>query len=90
MMVGGHIYGVPIGNLLIDDIENAQWLVRGRPGDGARFLYLPKDATDFDFYPIIPTSSGNAGANNASTTDLDVVYYRATASASANVTSFMA
>mgnify|MGYP001545292030 CR=1 FL=1 len=62
MIVGGHIYGVPMDQMLIDDIENSQWIVRCRPGDGARFLFLPKDQSDFEFYPAITGKANNAGS----------------------------
>lgn len=53
MLVGGHVYGVPLQNITLDDIENSQWVTRGRPGEGMRFIFLPKDATDYEFYPCV-------------------------------------
>ena len=49
-MVGGHIYGVTPDVLTNDDIENSQFLTRCRPSEGQRFVYLPMEEADYDFY----------------------------------------
>lgn len=63
MMCGGHIYGQSISEIVIDDIENAQSMAMGRPSDGLRFVYLPKDNKDYEYYPCKLDVAHNDGAN---------------------------
>lgn len=49
MMVGGHIHGQSLNELIVDDIENSQFVTRGRPSEGLRFVYLPMDAQDYEY-----------------------------------------
>lgn len=49
-MVGGHLYGLSPDVITTDEIENSQWVTRCRPGEGLRFVHLPRDGTDFEFY----------------------------------------
>jgi len=58
-IVGGHLHGIPLHEMNTEEIENSQWRYSGRPGDGFRALYLPKDSSDFEFYPTIPGTSYN-------------------------------
>lgn len=40
-----------------DDVENGQFRAMCKPGDGLRITYLPKDISDFQYYPITKTSA---------------------------------
>jgi hypothetical protein len=45
--VGSQLFSSRIDTLTIDDIENGQFRVLAKPGDGVRMIYLPKDITDY-------------------------------------------
>jgi hypothetical protein len=46
-MVGGQVYGVDADFMTPEYVETGQFRVMGRPGDGMRMIYLPKDSSDF-------------------------------------------
>lgn len=50
------MYGVNPSKITSEDIENGQFRVMAKPGDGVRMVYLPKDMTDFSYY-----TCGNSG-----------------------------
>ena len=72
-MVGGQVYGVDADFLTPEYVETGQFRVMGRPGDGMRMIYLPKDSSDFQYYSSIlgsnvagsRTKSGNNGAKQS-------------------------
>ena len=36
-----------------------------KPGDGVRMVYLPKDSTDFNYYPVDKDGTPNKYARNS-------------------------
>ena len=62
LLVGGHLYGTSLNNLVLDDIENSQFVTRARPSEGLRFVYLPMESADYEYYPTSHDNSHNAGA----------------------------
>lgn len=50
-----------------DEIENGQFRAIGKPSEGIRQIYLPKDSNDFNFYPVNTVDSGNNGARVTAT-----------------------
>lgn len=46
----------------MDDIENSQFVTRARPNEGLRFVYLPSEGTDYEFYPTKLDNAHNGGA----------------------------
>lgn len=50
-MVGSQIYGISPSAVTSNDIENGQFKVTAKPGDGLRVVYCPKDTNDFIYYP---------------------------------------
>lgn len=57
--MGGHLHGIPLESINTEEIENAQWVTRARPGEGLRFIFLPKDQSDFEFYPATAGAAYN-------------------------------
>jgi hypothetical protein len=60
MLVGSHLYGLPIDQITTSDIELGQHKATGRPTEGLRFVYIPMEATDFEYYP---TEGGQAAVS---------------------------
>ena len=63
-MSASHVYEAEIGRIDTNIVENGYFNVRGRPSQGARLVWIPKDNGDQEFFDtnsIIVNS--NTGAN---------------------------
>lgn len=69
-----------------NDIENGQFRVMSKPGDGVRSVYLPKDMNDFTYYncgyTIANTASIIRTKNGGKNPENDVIDFAMTAVAS--------
>jgi hypothetical protein len=50
-MVGSHIFDATPWTLNEDVIENGYFVTRGKPHDGIRLVYIPKDEHDLTYAP---------------------------------------
>ncbi len=47
--------------MVVDDVENGQFRVLAKPGEGIRIIYLPKDSIDYTYYPTKTGIAHNQG-----------------------------
>lgn len=59
------MYGLKPTEIDIDAIENGQFRLMEKPGDGVRIVYMPKDMQDFTYYQLTSGKSGNGGSRVA-------------------------
>lgn len=60
--VGSQLYGISPNTVTVDDIENGQFRLMEKPGDGVRMIYMPKDMQDFTYYQCGNNKSKNQGS----------------------------
>jgi|SanBayMetagenome_1026888.scaffolds.fasta_scaffold104327_1 hypothetical protein len=46
----------------VDAIENGQFRLMEKPGDGVRVVVMPKDQNDFTYYQLGATAAKNGGS----------------------------
>jgi hypothetical protein len=63
-MVGGLLFDQRIDTLTTDSIENSDFKVTAKPGDGIRIIYLPKDEEDYQFNTTNKNLARNAGLSS--------------------------
>jgi len=49
LLVGSHVFDSKLGHMSEDIVENGYYTVRGRPHEGIRLAYLPRDETDLSW-----------------------------------------
>lgn len=49
IMVGSHVFDATIGMISEDIVENGYYITRGRPHEGMRLSYLPRDESDTEY-----------------------------------------
>lgn len=49
LFVGAHVYDSTLGRISEDVIENGYYISRGRPHEGIRLAYLPRDDGDLEY-----------------------------------------
>lgn len=66
--VGSQLYGVSPNTVTADDIENGQFRLMEKPGDGVRMIYMPKDMADFQYYQVGNNKAKNNGSRSEGAT----------------------
>ncbi len=49
LIFGSHVFDSTLGRISEDVIENGYYITRGRPHEGIRLAYLPRDESDIDY-----------------------------------------
>ena len=49
LMYGSHVMDSTLGRISEDVIENGYYITRGRPHEGMRLAYLPRDEADIEY-----------------------------------------
>ena len=49
LMFGSHVFDSTLGRISEDVIENGYYITRGRPHEGIRLSYLPRDEADLEY-----------------------------------------
>jgi hypothetical protein len=49
LLFGSHVFDSSLGRISEDVIENGYYITRGRPHEGVRLAYLPRDESDIDY-----------------------------------------
>jgi hypothetical protein len=49
LLVGAHVYDSTLGRISEDVVENGYYISRGRPHEGIRLAYLPRDDGDLEY-----------------------------------------
>lgn len=49
LMFGSHVFDSTLGRISEDVIENGYYITRGRPHEGIRLAYLPRDEGDLEY-----------------------------------------
>ena len=49
LFVGAHVYDSTLGRISEDVVENGYYISRGRPHEGIRLAYMPRDEGDIEY-----------------------------------------
>lgn len=49
LLVGSHVYDSTLGRISENVVENGYYISRGRPNEGIRLAYLPRDDGDLEY-----------------------------------------
>jgi hypothetical protein len=49
LLVGAHVYDSTLGRISENVVENGYYISRGRPNEGIRLAYLPRDDGDLEY-----------------------------------------
>ena len=49
LLVGAHVYDSTLGHISENVVENGYYISRGRPHEGIRLAYLPRDDGDLEY-----------------------------------------
>jgi hypothetical protein len=66
LLVGAHVYDSTLGRISENVVENGYYISRGRPNEGIRLAYLPRDDGDLEYTGLdyrVHSNSGPDGDN---------------------------